>query len=189
MMGRRLRPVIALALVAFASSATAQRVASSAIEARIAEHAAAHNVPETLVRRVIRIESGGNPRLVSKGNYGLMQIRIETARAMGYRGSAEGLLDAETNMTYAVKYLAGAYEMAGGNQDRAIYNYQHGYQYNPKAIAVAAAAPGPSWRSRRRKPRPGRRLPQRRRRFRSRQRRGLPPLQCRRRRRRAIRCR
>ena len=32
-----------------------------------------------LVRRVIHIESKGNPRVVSKGNYGLMQIRLGTA--------------------------------------------------------------------------------------------------------------
>ena len=43
-----------------------------------------------------------------------MQIRLGTARAMGYHGgSPQGLLDADTNMTYAVKYLAGAYRAAG----------------------------------------------------------------------------
>ena len=69
----------------------------------VAKHAAAHGVPESLVRRVIQIESKGNPRVVSSGNYGLMQIRLGTARAMGYRGDAGGLLDADTNMTYAVE--------------------------------------------------------------------------------------
>ena len=38
----------------------------------------------------------------------------------GLSGSAEGLLDADTNMTYAVKYLAGAYRAAGCDPDRAI---------------------------------------------------------------------
>jgi soluble lytic murein transglycosylase-like protein len=73
------------------------------LDSLIAKHAAAHSVPEALVRRVIHRESRGNPRVISKGNYGLMQIRLGTARAMGYRGSAAGLLDADTNMTYAVK--------------------------------------------------------------------------------------
>jgi hypothetical protein len=84
-------------------------------------------VPEALVRRVIQIESRGNARVIHNGNYGLMQIRLGTARGMGYRGSAEGLLDPDTNMTYAVKYLAGAYRAAGCQEDRAISYYQRGY--------------------------------------------------------------
>ena len=55
------------------------------------------------MRRVITRESRGNARVVSRGNYGLMQIKLATARSMGYRGDAAGLLDANTNMTYAVK--------------------------------------------------------------------------------------
>jgi soluble lytic murein transglycosylase-like protein len=98
----------------------------------IARHAAANNLPEELVRRVIRRESRGNPRAISKGNYGLMQIRLGTARAMGYRGGITGLLDADTNMTYAVKYLAGAYQAAGGNHDRAVRYYAAGYYYAAK---------------------------------------------------------
>ena len=31
------------------------------------------------------------------------------------------LLDANTNMTYAVKYLAGAYRLANGNHGRAVH--------------------------------------------------------------------
>src|SRR4029079_5942482 len=80
----------------------------------VARHAAANGVPVSLVHRVIMRESRYNPRAVSKGNYGMMQIRLGTARAMGYTGSASGLLDPEVNMTYAVKYLAGAYQASGG---------------------------------------------------------------------------
>ena len=61
-----------------------------------------------------------------------MQIRLGTARAMGYRGTAAGLLDADTNMTYAVKYLAGAYRVAGGNPDRTVHYYAAGYYYAAK---------------------------------------------------------
>jgi len=62
-----------------------------------------------------------------------MQIRLGTARAMGYSGSAAGLLDAQTNMTYAVRYLAGAYRAAGGNENRAVALYASGYYYQAKA--------------------------------------------------------
>jgi soluble lytic murein transglycosylase-like protein len=81
----------------------------------------------SLVNRVIMRESRYNARAVSRGNYGLMQIRLGTARAMGYGGSAAGLLDPQTNMTYAVRYLAGAYRAAGGNESRAVALYSRGY--------------------------------------------------------------
>jgi transglycosylase-like protein with SLT domain len=96
-------------------------------DALIAKHAAANGVPETLIRRVIRIESRGNARAAHAGNYGLMQIRLGTARGVGYSGDTEGLLDPDTNLTYAVKYLAGAYRAAGCDEDRAVAYYQRGY--------------------------------------------------------------
>jgi len=100
---------------------------ASSYESMIAQHASANGVPPSLIHRVIMRESRYNPRAVSAGNYGLMQIRLGTARAMGYTGSAAGLLDAETNMTYAVRYLAGAYRAAGGNEARAVALYARGY--------------------------------------------------------------
>lgn len=122
-------------LISGAAAQTRNEVVTDAngnLSSLIARHAAANNLPEALLRRVIKRESGGNPRVISKGNYGLMQIRLGTARAMGYRGSAAGLLDADTNMTYAVKYLAGAYRVAGGNHDRAVHYYAAGYYHAAK---------------------------------------------------------
>jgi soluble lytic murein transglycosylase-like protein len=99
----------------------------SQLDALIAQHATANGLPRALVDRIIKRESGGNPRAVSGGNYGLMQIRLGTARALGYSGPATGLLDPETNMTYAMRYLAGAYSAAHGNEARAMALYSHGY--------------------------------------------------------------
>src|SRR5580704_13811535 len=98
-----------------------------------AAQASANGVPVSLVNRVIKRESGGNPRAVSRGNYGLMQIRLGTARAMGFSGSAAELLDPQVNMTYAVRYLAGAYRAAGGNESRAVTLYVSGYHDQAKA--------------------------------------------------------
>lgn len=115
---------------------------NEAYSALVQSHAAAHGLPPSLVHRVIMRESRYNPRAVSKGNYGMMQIRLRTARSMGYSGSAAGLLDANTNMTYAVKYLAGAYRAAGGNPDRAVALYARGYhdvarRQGSSAVAMA----------------------------------------------------
>jgi hypothetical protein len=108
----------------------------SAYQGMVAEQASANGVPSSLVDRVIMRESRYNPRVVSRGNYGLMQIRLGTARAMGYGGSAAGLLDPATNMTYAVRYLAGAYRAAGGNENRAVALYARGYYQEAKAQGV-----------------------------------------------------
>ncbi|WP_237180235.1 lytic transglycosylase domain-containing protein [Rhodoplanes sp. Z2-YC6860] len=109
----------------------------------VARHAAANGIPVSLVHRVIMRESRYNPRAVSKGNYGMMQIRLGTARAMGYSGSAAGLLDPETNMTYAVKYLAGAYKAAGGSESGAVANYARGYYAQAKRRGMSPyEAPG-----------------------------------------------
>lgn len=111
-----------------------------ALDGMIARHAASNGVPEALVRRVIVRESRYNPRAVNAGNYGLMQIRLGTARAIGYRGDAQGLLDPETNLTYAVKYLAGALRAADGNHNRAVAYYASGYYYHAKRKGFDAYA-------------------------------------------------
>jgi len=136
----KIRFVACTAMVAALPFLAAPETASaySNLDALIAKHSAAYNVPESLVRRVIKRESGGRPHVVSQGNYGLMQIRLGTARGMGYRGDARGLLDADTNMTYAVKYLAGAYKVAGGNHDRAVALYAGGYYYAAKRKGMLA---------------------------------------------------
>ena len=94
----------------------------------VATHAKANNVPEALVHRVIVRESKYHPDLVGRGGtIGLMQIKLATARGLGYTGDADGLRDPETNLTYGVKYLAGAYRAAEGDHDRAMHYYASGY--------------------------------------------------------------
>ncbi|KFG67498.1 lytic transglycosylase domain-containing protein [Microvirga sp. BSC39] len=136
-----------LACAAVACSVPAAASDRTTINSLVAQHARVHGVPEALVHRVIRRESNYNPRALSKGNFGLMQIRYATARGMGYRGSPSGLLDANTNLTYAVPYLANAYKVAGGSSDRAVALYAGGYYYEAKrkgllhALGTAVADP------------------------------------------------
>ena len=105
----------------------------------VAAHARANGVPEALVHRVIMRESRYQPHLVGRGGtIGLMQIKLATARGVGYSGPAEGLLDPDTNLTYGVKYLAGAYRTAGGDADRAVGYYTTGYYYAAKRLRAAA---------------------------------------------------
>jgi soluble lytic murein transglycosylase-like protein len=97
-------------------------------DALVASHAQANGVPEALVHRVIVRESRYHPELVGRGGtIGLMQIKLATARGLGYTGDAAGLRDPNTNLTYAVKYLAGAYRAANGDHNRAVAYYASGY--------------------------------------------------------------
>jgi soluble lytic murein transglycosylase-like protein len=115
-----------IAVLAYASGP--ERPVGS-MDRMIASYAALYDVPESLIRRVIMRESGYNPRARNGAYYGLMQIRYATARSMGYSGSAAGLLDADTNLRYAVKYLRGAWLCADRNADRAVHYYASGYYY------------------------------------------------------------
>lgn len=98
------------------------------IDALVAIHAKANDVPETLVHRVIVRESKYQKDLVGRcGCIGLMQIKLGTARGLGYTGDAQGLHDPATNLTYGIKYLAGAYRAAHGDHDRAVHYFARGY--------------------------------------------------------------
>ena len=131
-MGRGTFSFLAAALAASAQAAFFPAALAGSHDALVAKHAAANGVPEHLVHRVIRIESRGNAAVVHRGNYGLMQIRLGTARGVGYSGDAKGLLDPDTNLTYAVRYLAGAYRAAGCDADRTVKYYQRGYYGVPQ---------------------------------------------------------
>jgi hypothetical protein len=118
----------------------------------ISRYSAAYDVPESLVHRVVKRESNYNPKAYHAGNYGLMQIRYRTAKGMGYDGGPNGLYDAETNLKYAVKYLKGAWMVAGHDEKRADWLYRTGYYYDAKRKgmldkagwdALAAVEPSP----------------------------------------------
>ena len=99
---------------------------ASGVRALIARKAAEHGVPAPLADAVARVESRYNPRASSAGNFGLMQIRLQTARGEGYAGGAQGLLVAETNAHFGIKHLARAYRMAGGDVCGTVMRYQSG---------------------------------------------------------------
>ncbi|ASV86567.1 transglycosylase SLT domain protein [Ochrobactrum quorumnocens] len=102
------------------------------LDALITKYSVAYDVPERLVRRVVHRESRFNPGARNGPYWGLMQISHPTARGMGYKGNAKGLLDAETNLKYAVRYLSGAYKVAGGDEGQAVRFYARGYYYDAK---------------------------------------------------------
>ena len=122
------------------------------VDRLIAKYAAYYEVPESLVRRVVKRESNFNPAARNGPYWGLMQILHQTARGMGYSGSAQGLLDAETNLKYAVRYLRGAWLVADGDHDRAVRFYARGYYYDAKRRGMLEATGLGKDRKRKRRP-------------------------------------
>ncbi len=121
----------AIVMPAFSQAEPAQR--SRQYDALITNHARANLVPEVLVHRVIVRESKYQASLLGQGGaIGLMQIKLATARSLGYTGDATGLRDPATNLKYGVRYLAGAYRAAGGDHDRAVKYYAAGYYLTAK---------------------------------------------------------
>ena len=98
----------------------------------IDKYAREYDVPAPLIHRVIQRESNYRPGARNGPYYGLMQILPQTARTMGHRGAPEELLDADTNLKYAVKYLRGAWLVADGSYDQAVMWYAKGYYYEAK---------------------------------------------------------
>jgi soluble lytic murein transglycosylase-like protein len=106
------------------------------LRALIQKYAHTYQMPENLLHRVIQRESGYNPTARNGNYYGLMQIDPRTAKTMGYDGPAEGLLDAETNLIYAGRYLRGAWLVSRGDEDMAIVWYSKGYYYEAKRMGI-----------------------------------------------------
>lgn len=101
---------------------------STEMRSLIGKHAKAHGVPVELAEAVVHVESRFNPKARGRaGEIGLMQIKPATARLIGYRGSAKGLYDPETNLTWGMLYLAQAYKLANGDTCGAILRYNGGH--------------------------------------------------------------
>lgn len=139
------RKLILLTAMTMATSACGDRNASASrlepplhpnetpeLRKLINKYADLYQVPRTLVHRVIIRESRHRPAAINRPYYGLMQILPATARSMGFRGQPSDLLDAETNLKFAVKYLRGAWLVSDGNHDTAVRWYASGYYYEAK---------------------------------------------------------
>lgn len=106
------------------------------LRALIRKYAVIYDMPESLLHRVIQRESRYNAGARNGPYYGLMQIHPQTARGMGYTGPAAGLLDAETNLTFAGKYLRGAWLVSRGDESEAVMWYARGYYYEAKRLGL-----------------------------------------------------
>ena len=94
----------------------------------VVKHAHDNGVPVGLANAVIKIESRFNPQARNHGAMGLMQIKTDTARRLGFAGTPVALLIPETNLEFGMKVLGQAYRASGGDVCRTVAFYQSGHQ-------------------------------------------------------------
>ncbi|MBB6223588.1 lytic transglycosylase domain-containing protein [Rhizobium leguminosarum] len=121
----------------------APTVEKSFVTKLIQKYSKLYEIPETLLHRIVHRESRYNPKAYNKrGYFGLMQIKYNTAKSMGYDGAPGGLFDAETNIKYAAKYLRGAWLVSDSKEDDAVRLYARGYYYDAKRKGMTDIAQG-----------------------------------------------
>lgn len=94
----------------------------------IAAEAERAGVRLELAHAVIFVESNYRPDVTgSAGEVGLMQIKLGTARDMGFKGTRKQLYEPGNNLRYGLRYLAGAKERGGGTLCGTILKYNAGH--------------------------------------------------------------
>lgn len=94
-----------------------------AIDELVSKYAGKYNLEDSLVKAVIKAESGFNPGAKSSaGALGLMQLMPSTAKAMGVNNP----YDPEQNIEGGVKYLKGLMDRFGGDTEKALAAYNAG---------------------------------------------------------------
>ncbi|WGD28787.1 transglycosylase SLT domain-containing protein [Ancylobacter sp. WKF20] len=107
--------------------------------ALVDREAKANGIPVALARAVVRIESNWNVRTTGRaGEVGLMQIKHQTARGVGYTGTRAALYEPATNIKFGMRYLAGAYRLAGGDTCGTVMRYQGGHGATRMSSAARA---------------------------------------------------
>jgi soluble lytic murein transglycosylase-like protein len=82
------------------------RGGNASMRSKVAAHARAAGVPVSVALSVVQQESGFRPHVTGgAGEIGLMQLKCQTARGIGFKGSCKALYNPDTNLRYGMRYL------------------------------------------------------------------------------------
>jgi len=105
----------------------------SEIRKIIERETARTNLPADIAEAIVFVESGYNSAIVGNaGEVGLMQVRLETAVALGFKGNATELAELDLNIHYGVLYLSRAWQLAGGDLCRTLMEYRASHDEGEK---------------------------------------------------------
>lgn len=101
------------------------------------------NLPPGLQSAVCHVESGHRTHVIhhhdGKGNsLGVCQIKLSTARTLGYTGTATQLMDPEGNIYWSAKYLRKQLSRYPGDISKAVAAYNSG-SYKESSIIKGKA--------------------------------------------------
>jgi soluble lytic murein transglycosylase-like protein len=127
--------VAAVALVCVSSC----HPALADIPALVTQAAQSAGVPTDIAHAVIRYESKYRPHVRGMaGEWGLGQIKCQTARGLGFRGSCGALANPSENLRWSMKYLRMALDK-GGSGCSGVSLYQTGIHVRPRCSAYGRA--------------------------------------------------
>lgn len=94
-----------LAVLLTTGCETVSKSAEPPLHEMIRAAAVSHDISPEIALGLVDVESTFKPTASKDGNYGLMQVRVATARSMGFKGSSNDLMTPETNLEYGMRYL------------------------------------------------------------------------------------
>jgi soluble lytic murein transglycosylase-like protein len=125
-------------------SASAIASGQSSLYGAVSAAASRAGVPQHIAHAVVKLESNYQLGLRGRaGEYGLGQIKCQTARGVGFSGDCSQLADPVTNLNYSMIYLRQALAKGGNNcLGVSLYNSgvgaaPHCSAYGRKVMAMA----------------------------------------------------
>lgn len=100
------------------------------------------SLPPGLLQSLCFVESGYNPNAINQfdggsPSVGVCQMKLTTARTLGFKGSEAELRKPKVNIYYAGKYLSKQINRYGGNVHKGVAAYNSGsHKVNKQGLTV-----------------------------------------------------